>query len=248
MKRKPYFSLLIILLLVLLSACSGTSTDAATSTTTSQEVTDISGDSGETDGITELIFGTLMLAETDYPVTAEQASSMLPLWQLYQSMVSEDTTASEELAAIISQIEKLFTEDQLAQMATFEYGNSMEMMSQLGINPNETGEDGTEFTVPDNFDMGDRGDRPDDGGDFSGGAGPGAGGGGAAPGGGGGDMVGGGGDLTGIVGGVDDSTITGLDPQTMAADNTDQGTKTNNRQSLMFLSTIINYLEEVAGS
>lgn len=255
MKRKPYFYLLIIMMLVLLSACSGTSTEASTSTTTS-EVTDGSDGTGDgTDAVTELIFGTLMLADTDYPVTADQASTMLPLWQLYQSMVSEDTTASEELDAIINQITKAFTEEQLAQMASFEYGNSMEMMTQMGINPNATSEDGTEVTVPDNFTMGDRGDMPE-GGDFTWGSVPSGGsGGGAAPSGGGGDMAGGGGgmsagstDLSGIVGGVDDSTITGLDPESMTTDLTTQGTRTNSRQALMFLNTLINYLEEVVAS
>ncbi len=155
MKRKPYFYLVTILLMVILSACSGTSTETATSTTSTREVTEIKGDSENgTDTITELIIGTLMLADTDYPVTAEQAMTMLPLWQLYQSMVSEDTTASEELDAIINQIQKVFTEDQLTEMSSFEYTNSMEMMKQLGVETSATNDDGTEISVPDNLDEG----------------------------------------------------------------------------------------------
>ena len=41
-------------------------------------------------GATQLALGTLYLQSTDVPITAEQAATLLPLWQEYQSQQDRD--------------------------------------------------------------------------------------------------------------------------------------------------------------
>lgn len=59
-----------------------------------------------------LAFGSLKLAETDYPITVEQAPQMLMLWQALDNLTRSGTGADAEVEALISQIETLFTADQ----------------------------------------------------------------------------------------------------------------------------------------
>lgn len=144
MRKIKCFPLLLILMLLVLSACSGTS--AATEADTGNGATDsidaisgtpaadrISGAGFEMDEVSQLIFGSLLLDETENAITAEQAQAMLPLWQLYQTMASEDTTAPEELNAIIQQISRLFAEEQLSAIAEMDFSNPMEMMADLDL-------------------------------------------------------------------------------------------------------------------
>ena len=62
---------------------------------------------------TQLILGTIRLEETGDTVTAEQAKSLLPLWQSLQGGV----TAQAEVNAVLKQIESTMTQDQLAAIA-----------------------------------------------------------------------------------------------------------------------------------
>jgi hypothetical protein len=256
--------LLLILLMIVLSACSGEnataavdSTDAATEEgTDSAETTPGTGQSGEMDDSNQLILGTLMLDGTDNAVTQDQAEEMLPLWQLYQAMSTEDTTASEELEAILNQIEGLFTAEQLAAMEELDYSDPTQMMEQLGLELGDS-EDG-EFTLPEGFTGDFSGEMPEgfEGGERTGGGGEGAGGGDFAGGGGGGGGGGngGGGEFIGggvIVGGegiTGDGTGTDFDPEAMATAQAERGGGFANRQSLMFLPALIEYLENIAAT
>jgi PBP1b-binding outer membrane lipoprotein LpoB len=243
MKRFKLLSLFLILLLMILTACSGKNTEVSVESTDTSETTTAQVDGTQTsDGragmndVSQLIFGTMMLDGTENAVTPDQAKTMLPLWQLYQTMVTEDTTASEELDAIINQIRSAFTEAQLTEMASFEYGNAMEMMNQLGLEPSATTEDGTEITIPQGgFD---RSDMPQGGGDFAGGGPGGNGNGGAGM-----DM--GGSDFGGMAG---DGTGTEFDPQVMSTAQAENGGSFQNRQSLMFIPALIEYLQGIASS
>lgn len=140
MKRHKVFSLVGILLVVFLAACSGTSPEVSTTDPESDsdvQSTSVDAAAVEIADLSQLVVGTMLLAETDYPVTPEQAEAMLPLWQLYQSMMAEDTTASEELDAIVKQIQKLLSAEQLAEIAAVQYDNPMEIMEELGIEPSD---------------------------------------------------------------------------------------------------------------
>ena len=140
MKHYSLFSIVGILLILFLTACSGNGPDAA--------MIDAEGDTAAQSSVgsetnveimdaNQLIVGTMMLAETGYPVTSEQAETMLPLWQLYQTLVGEDTTASEELDAVIKQIQKALTEEQLAEIASVEFDDPSIVMEELDIDPSE---------------------------------------------------------------------------------------------------------------
>lgn len=62
----------------------------------------------------QLSLGTLKLADTGTPVSAEQAAKLLPLWQALQSMTSSGNSASAEVNALLGQIEAIFSAEQLA--------------------------------------------------------------------------------------------------------------------------------------
>jgi hypothetical protein len=62
----------------------------------------------------QLSLGTLKLAETSTPVTADQAAKFLPLWQALQSMTTSGNSASAEVTALLSQIEAIFSAEQMA--------------------------------------------------------------------------------------------------------------------------------------
>ena len=61
----------------------------------------------------KLALGTFKLEDTDYPIDAEQAQELLPLWKAARSLNESDTTATEEIDAIINQIEEAMTPEQL---------------------------------------------------------------------------------------------------------------------------------------
>lgn len=132
MNKKGFLFFILIITLMVLSACSNSNeaTNSNGSATTTAGV--VEGEI-EIDQVGQLALGTIMLDDTENVVTAEQAQTMLSYWQLYQSMMSEDTTASEELDAILSQIEKAFTKEQLSAMESLDYSNSMQIMAQMGL-------------------------------------------------------------------------------------------------------------------
>lgn len=100
--------ILITLLALTLSACGGASdsTGAATTSQTDPSAQTLSGAS-------LLIIGTFKLEGTGQAVTSEQASELLPLWQVYQSLSTSDTAASEEVDALVEQIQTTMTSEQM---------------------------------------------------------------------------------------------------------------------------------------
>lgn len=151
----------LILLAFILSAC-GTS---QTNTPSVQTMPD----SGEMPEITKLVIGTLNLKDTENAVTPEQAQELLPLWQVYLSLLSSDTTAQEEIDALVEQIGETMTPEQtqaiesmqLSQDDMFKVmqenglgmsGNRPQMNSGSSSGGNSGGftpPDGGSFTPPD---------------------------------------------------------------------------------------------------
>lgn len=102
------FAVLTIFTLIL-TACAGsaqTGTQAA-SVTLTENYTDAA--SAET----QLALGTIKLEETEQAVGAEQAAELIPLWQLLQTLKSKDSTAPQEVAAVVEKIESVMTADQI---------------------------------------------------------------------------------------------------------------------------------------
>lgn len=68
---------------------------------------------GALDASAQLALGTLKLEETESVVTPEQAKTLLPLWQALRGGV----TAQAEMNAVLAQIERTMTQEQLQAIA-----------------------------------------------------------------------------------------------------------------------------------
>ncbi|HVN16864.1 MAG TPA: hypothetical protein VMT73_14070 [Anaerolineales bacterium] len=99
--KKTIIPVLLVLVL-LLSACS----------TVSNSKSSITGNS--LSDSTKLILGILKLEDTDQAVTKEQATKLLPRWQLYQQLSISGTAAQEEYDAVLSDIKTAMTSAQLS--------------------------------------------------------------------------------------------------------------------------------------
>jgi len=65
----------------------------------------------------QLMIGTLKLEETEQSVTAEQATRLLPLWQASRSLARSGTGATEEIDAVLEQINETMTREQIQVIA-----------------------------------------------------------------------------------------------------------------------------------
>jgi hypothetical protein len=103
--KKWMFITIIISLVVALAACgSAQSANAAKSTATTLS---LEGD---------LLVGTFKLENTSLAINSAQASTLLPLWETLQSLASSNTTASQEVDAVVSQIESSMSADQVSSI------------------------------------------------------------------------------------------------------------------------------------
>jgi hypothetical protein len=87
---------------------SGAMTSASETLDTSYE--------GALDASSQLILGTINLEGTENAVTPEQAKALLPLWQALRGGV----TAQAEMSALMKQIERTMTAEQLAAIAAMQ--------------------------------------------------------------------------------------------------------------------------------
>jgi hypothetical protein len=95
----------------------------------------------------QLVLGTLMLEDTEYIVDSTLASYLTPYWKLYKSLLESDTTAQEELDALIKEVQELMDADQVNYIASLELTQEdlMKYMNESGIMENmrpEGSEDG----------------------------------------------------------------------------------------------------------
>ena len=92
--KKWMFVLIIVNLVLACTACGSaqtTTVPAAASNTLSLEG--------------QLLVGTFKLENTALAVTSSQATTLLPLWETLASLASSNTAASQEVDAVVSQIE-----------------------------------------------------------------------------------------------------------------------------------------------
>jgi hypothetical protein len=104
MKKWMLVSMVISLVLVLTACGSAQSSTAIASDST---VLSLEG---------QLLVGTLKLENTDLAVTYEQAQELLPLWETLQSLASSGTAASQEVDAVVSQIENVMSAQQISSI------------------------------------------------------------------------------------------------------------------------------------
>jgi hypothetical protein len=101
--KKWMFVTIMVSLVLALTACgslSGSNTAAKASTTLSLEE--------------QLLVGTFKLENTSLAVTSEQANTLLPLWETLESLASSNTAASQEVDAVVSQIESSLSTQQVS--------------------------------------------------------------------------------------------------------------------------------------
>jgi hypothetical protein len=136
--KKNILLIVSILLILALNACGSITTQPAGQTASEQNP--IEGapteelDPGQNPGGTmplamRLIMGILKLEETDTPITPEQAAELLPLWKALRSLSESDTTAAEELEALVNQIADGLTPEQTDAIEAMEL--SMEDMRAI---------------------------------------------------------------------------------------------------------------------
>ena len=127
MKSKIILPLLLVPIL-LLSACGS----AAAGTTSNPQGTA----SAQVMPLPEkLALGTLKLEGTANAVTAKQASDLLPLWQVYSSLITSDTAAQEEKDALAQQIQETMSPVQVKAIDNLNLTQRdvFASMQQLGI-------------------------------------------------------------------------------------------------------------------
>jgi len=140
MKKLTLFSILTILILAL-TACSSVSDspqpDSTQSTGTGENALPVS---------TQLLIGTFKLEGTDLAVTPEQASELIPLWQVLQSLSSSDSAAQAEMDALIEQIQETMTPEQIQSIKDMNLTpqDMFTTMQEQGIG----GQDGQNFIRP----------------------------------------------------------------------------------------------------
>jgi hypothetical protein len=111
---KKYFLLLIsicLILVLVMTACTSTSGQTVSDTTTSGS-SDPQGNSALSQ-VNMLLVGTLKLEDTGQSVTADEAATLLPLWQAYRSLSISQTSAEAEVEALLNQIQSTMTADQV---------------------------------------------------------------------------------------------------------------------------------------
>ena len=177
--KKNIIITLLLTLSIMLAACGSTGTETAPNSNSDTQVTDANPNAQQGDGTapelplsTQLAIGTLKLEGTEFAVASNQASSLLPLWQVLLSLTESDSAAQEEIDAIVEQIQETMTADQLQAIDAMGLTNEsvFTTMQEMGLVQQQANASGT----------------PQPGGNFPEGGFPGGGGPGGGPGGGGG--------------------------------------------------------------
>jgi hypothetical protein len=83
---------------------------------------------------TKLILGTINLEETEYAVTADQATELLPMFHVLKDLNDSDTAAQEEIDGLVNQIQETLTADQTQAIEDMNLGRQdmMAVMQQNG--------------------------------------------------------------------------------------------------------------------
>ncbi len=116
MKRISIITL-IVLAALLLASCGGTAAPASTTSTNPDTYVSAVLDASYENALSirqQLTLGSMLLAETEHPLTSDQAKVMLPLWNGLLNMSATGNSAPAEVNALLAQIEASFTPEQLA--------------------------------------------------------------------------------------------------------------------------------------
>jgi len=104
--KKIFLSISLLLMLVM-TACGSTASGTQVSSTQTSDSLPVA---------TQLVVGTLNLEGTEQAVTGEQASELLLMWQVYQTL-SSSAAAQAEIDGLIEQIQETMTAEQMEAIA-----------------------------------------------------------------------------------------------------------------------------------
>lgn len=90
---------------------------------------------GELSLSTKLTLGTFKLEDTAYPIDVDQAAELLPLWKALRSLSESETVASEEIEAVLNQIQDTMTVEQIAAIEDMQLtnGDMGAIFEELGL-------------------------------------------------------------------------------------------------------------------
>ena len=80
----------------------------------------------------QLVIGSLLLEDIDLAIDSDLASTLLPYWKLFISLSESDTTAPEELDALVNEIQEIMTVDQVNYIAGLQLTQE-DMTTQIEI-------------------------------------------------------------------------------------------------------------------
>ena len=133
---KKIFLPLVFLFALLLASCSGTAAPAPTTGGDLYVSQNLPVDyEGALPVRNQLALGTLELSQTDLAISAEQAQTLLPLWQALRSTQQAGGTAQAEVSALLTQIEAAMKPEQLQSIASMKltFTNMQEWATANGI-------------------------------------------------------------------------------------------------------------------
>jgi hypothetical protein len=133
MKKTTFLISILLLAAIAITACGTSGEDNSaqaaievnTSADASSQVPIAEGEElrlreGETPLSMKLALGTFKLEQTEYPIDAEQAGALLPLWKALRSLSESETSAAEELQAVLDQIQDTMTPEQIATIESMD--------------------------------------------------------------------------------------------------------------------------------
>ena len=129
----------LLTLVIALAACGGVQAQPGTggeaAETPSADRTPRSGlpDDFEMPLSMKLPVATLMLEETDFAVTPEQAEDLLPLWQMLRALQESGTASQIEIEAVYDQIQEALTPEQLAAIEEMSPEDMRALFEELGM-------------------------------------------------------------------------------------------------------------------
>jgi len=133
---KKIFLPLVFLFALLLASCSGTAAPALTTSSDLYVSQNLPVDYEDALAVrNQLALGTLELIQSDSAISAEQAQTLLPLWQALRSTQQAGGTAQAEVNALLTQIEAAMTPEQLQSIASMKltFTNMQEWATANGI-------------------------------------------------------------------------------------------------------------------
>ena len=133
---KKIFLPLVFLFALLLASCSGTAAPASTTSNDLYVSQNLPVDYEDALAVrNQLALGTLELIQSDSAISAEQAQTLLPLWQALRSTQQAGGTAQAEVNALLTQIEAAMTPEQLQSIASMKltFTNMQEWATANGI-------------------------------------------------------------------------------------------------------------------